>query len=419
MNRSTEKLLADFHAGKISRRQLLQALGLAAVAVPASLIGQQPPAAGGRAGGAGGGGRGGGAAAPRVPVERPFANTGWKTVWLDKLEYQCVDPEKAAGFYVALMNWRVRNHSAIQANGSPVEGASGPPKILLDMGEAMGGIEFRGGYTPPPAAPAAAPAAAAGGRGGGGGGGNPPLLARFTGFAWGIDQWDPARVRAALEQRGLNPVEDNSADGEYQSFRFKDPMGFDVAVTNGSKANRRARLANGHLVNPLPFDPTYWTTLYVDHISYSVSDVRKVAGFYAALLGWNNTDMAVDATQVSPTFGDGGLVGGAIIRENAAAQAARAAAAGGGAGRAGGAGGGGGGGRAGGAAGPAAPSGVINHISFGMKDWNTEVMRYEFIKRGLTPRNDFTGQLQSYHVRDAQGWDLQIGNKIGPSTHGE
>jgi hypothetical protein len=47
------------------------------------------------------------------------------------------------------------------------------------------------------------------------------------------------------------------------------------------------------------------------------------------------------------------------------------------------------------------------------------VMRYEFIKRGLTPRNDFTGQLQSYHVFDAQGWDLQVGNKIGPQTHGE
>jgi catechol 2,3-dioxygenase-like lactoylglutathione lyase family enzyme len=225
------------------------------------------------------------------------------------------------------------------------------------------------------------------------------VQARFTGFAWGIDRWDPAKVKSELQARGLNPVEDNSADGEYQSFRFKDPMGFDVAVTNGNKANRRARNADGHLASPLPFEPTYWTTLYVDHISYAVSDVRKVAGFYAALLGWNNTDMAADATQVSPTFGDGGLVGGAIIR--GAGGGGRATAAGGA------------------AAAPAAPSGTINHISFGMKDWNTEVMRYEFIKRGLTPRNDFTGNLQSYHVRDAQGWDLQVGNKIGPSTWAE
>ena len=38
---------------------------------------------------------------------------------------------------------------------------------------------------------------------------------------------------------------------------------------------------------------------------------------------------------------------------------------------------------------------------------------------GAQERPDFTGQLQSYHVPDAMGWDLQIGNKIGPSTWGE
>src|SRR5688572_22359117 len=109
MDRSTEKLLTDFGAGRISRRQMLQALGLAAVATgpAARLIGQQVPAAGGAAGRAAGAAAA--PAAPRVPVALPFASTGWKTVWLDKLEYQCVDPEKAAGFYVALMNWRVRN----------------------------------------------------------------------------------------------------------------------------------------------------------------------------------------------------------------------------------------------------------------------------------------------------------------------
>jgi hypothetical protein len=53
------------------------------------------------------------------------------------------------------------------------------------------------------------------------------------------------RVRAAFEQRGLNPVEDNSADGSYQSFRIKDQMGFEVAITDGNNANRRARNANG------------------------------------------------------------------------------------------------------------------------------------------------------------------------------
>ena len=405
MDRPTEKLLADFDAGKISRRQLLQALGLAAVALPASVIGQQVPAAG-RAAGGGRAGAAGAPPAPTFPIPRPFAATGWKTVWLDKLEYECVDPEAAAAFYVALMDWEVRSNE----NG----------KILLDIGENSGGIEIRGGMTAPP--PAAITDAGLGVSN------RPPVRARFTGFAWGIDQWDPARVKAALEERGLNPVEDNA--GDYQSFRVKDPMGFEVAITNGNKANRRTR-ANARLNVPLPFEPTGWKTLYLDHISLEVTDFRKSAGFYAALLGWNTRDVAEDATQASVTMGEDGLVGGAIIRGNAAARAA-AAARGGGAGRAGGAAGGAAGGRGAGAAG-AAPSGppvmsaAIGHISWGIADWNTERMRYEFIKRGVVytnnqgqkePRPDFTGALQSYHVPDAMGWDLQIGNKIGPSTWG-
>jgi hypothetical protein len=31
------------------------------------------------------------------------------------------------------------------------------------------------------------------------------------------------------------------------------------------------------------------------------------------------------------------------------------------------------------------------------------------------PRPDMTGTLESFHVPDAMGWDLQIGNKIAPS----
>jgi catechol 2,3-dioxygenase-like lactoylglutathione lyase family enzyme len=405
MDRSNGRLLEDFEAGRISRRRLLQALGLAAATVvPARLIGQQAPA------GRGAGGRAAGAAAaeaPRFPIPQPFQATGWKTVWLDRLEYECVDAEKAAAFYVALMDWRLRSNEDGQ--------------YLLDIGDNSGGILIRGGMTAPP--PAAITDAGLGVS-------RPPVQARFTGFAWGIDQWDPVRVKAELERRGLDPVEDNS--GDYQSFRVKDPMGFDVAITNGNKANRRARNANGRLTMPLPFEPTNWKTLYLDHISFEVTDVRKSAGFYAALLGWNTPDVAEDAAQVSVTMGEGGLVGGAIIRGNAAARAAaRGSGAGGAAGGgAGGRGGGAGGGAAGAPATPAGPpvnSAAIGHISWGIADWNTERIRYELIKRNVVyvnqqgarePRPDFTGNLQSYHVPDAMGWDLQIGNKIGPSTWG-
>jgi catechol 2,3-dioxygenase-like lactoylglutathione lyase family enzyme len=416
MDHRVSELLERFDAGRISRRQLLRALGFAAAAtVPARLIGQQAPAAGGRAGGAAAAGAGAAAQqAPRFPIPMPFASTGWRTTWLDKLEYECVEPEKAAAFYVALMNWRIRSNDFTRPNGMAPSGATNG-KILLDMGRAMGSIEIRGGMTAPP--PAAITDA-------GNGNGAPPKKARFTGYAWGIDRWDPVQVKAALVQRGLNPVEDNSADGTYQSFRVKDPLGFDVAITNGNAANRRSTNASGHLTKPIPFDPMDWETIYVDHISLEVSDFRKSAGFYAALLGWQTPDVAEDADQVSVTMGEGGVVGGAIIRGNAANRAAAA-------GRAGGAGAGGapGGATAGRAAAPApVPSSTaIGHISFGMSPWNTERVRYELIKRGVVyertpgvrePREDFTGQLQSYHVPDAQGWDLQIGNKIGPRTWG-
>jgi hypothetical protein len=50
-------------------------------------------------------------------------------------------------------------------------------------------------------------------------------------------------------------------------------------------------------------------------------------------------------------------------------------------------------------------------------------VREELIKRDVVyvikgqkePRPDMTGTLESFHVPDAMGWDLQIGNKIAPS----
>src|SRR3954447_23408102 len=126
MNRSFTALVDDFEAGSISRRQLLMAIA-AAVAVPAGALAQEP-------------GRGRGTA-PRdtTPLVPPFEATGWKTVWLDHLSYQCVDYKKAAAFYATLMGWKVRSDDGKQA--------------LLDIGENSGGIIIRGGLTAPPPAP--------------------------------------------------------------------------------------------------------------------------------------------------------------------------------------------------------------------------------------------------------------------------
>jgi len=350
-----------------SRRQLLQALAAAAVSTPVASFAQDPAAAG----------RG---QAPRdtTPLVPPFEATGWKTVWLDHLNYQCVDYKKAAAFYSTLMGWKVRSDDGKQA--------------LLDIGENSGSILIRGGLTAPP--PAAITDAGLGVS-------RPPVQAVFDGFAWGIEPWDTDKVKAELVKRGLNPVADHQGS-DYQSFRVKDPDGFDVAITNGTRARRRKGPASAKLPAPAPFEPTGWNTLYLDHISFEVPDFRRSAAFYQALLGW--TMRLGNGTQASVQIGD---IAGAIIRGNAAARAAA---------------------RGDANAAPASkPAGgvtaAIGHISFGIANWNTERVREELKKRDVVyvnregqrePRPDMTGTLESFHVPDAMGWDLQIGNKISP-----
>jgi len=312
------------------------------------------------------------------PLVPPFEPTGWKTVWLDHLDYQCVDYKKAASFYTTLMGWKVRSDDGKQA--------------LLDMGENSGGIIIRGGLTAPP--PAAITDAGLGVS-------RPPVRAVFDGFAWGIEPWDTDKIKAELTKRGLNPVADNH--GDYKSFRIKDPDGFNLAVTNGTKALRRKTPANAKLPAPAPFEPTGWKTLYLDHISFEVPDPRRSAAFYQALLGWS----------VRPGNGQASVQIGDIIRGNAAVRAATAAA-----------------NNPAGATPPPPPrpangvSAAIGHISFGIENWNTERVREELIKRDVVyvnregkrePRPDMTGTLESFHVPDAMGWDIQIGNKIAPN----
>jgi len=347
----------------LSRRLFLQSVAAATVAAP--VLAQQPQQQQQQR--------------DTTPLVPPFAPTGWKTVWLDHLNYQCVDYKKAAAFYATLMGWKVRSDDGKQA--------------LLDIGDNSGGILIRGGLAAPP--PAAITDAGLGVS-------RPPVRAIFDGFAWGIEQWDENAVKKALEERGLHPVADNH--GDYKSFRVKDPDGFDVAITNGNKANRHKTPANGKLPAPAPFEPTGWNTLYLDHISFEVPDYRRSAAFYQALLGWQVRPG--NGSQASVQIGD---IAGAIIRGNAAARAsARGDAA---------------------AAAAVAPkpgtvTAAIGHISFGIENWNTERVREELIKRDVVyvnregkrePRPDMTGTLESFHVPDAMGWDLQIGNKIAPS----
>jgi catechol 2,3-dioxygenase-like lactoylglutathione lyase family enzyme len=366
------QLVDDYCGGRISRRTFL-ALAATAATVPSAFSQER------------GQGRGGRGQAPQAPVEPlvpPFESTGWKTVWLDHLNYICVDYKKAAAFYSALMGWKIRSDDGKQA--------------VLDIGDNSGGIIIRGGLTAPP--PAAITDAGLGVS-------RPPVQAVFDGFAWGIEPWDSDKVKAELTKRGLNPVADNRGS-DYKSWKIKDPDGFDLSITNGTKALRRKTPANAKLSVKAPFEPTGWNTLYLDHISFEVPDQRKSAAFYQALLGWT---VRPGADQSSVQIGE---IGGAIIRGNAYARQVAAAK------------------RDGKEIPPPPPkpangvTAAIGHISFGIENWNTERVKAELIKRDVVyvnqqgvrePRPDMTGTLESFHVPDAMGWDLQIGNKIAPT----
>ena len=91
------RLFNAYDRGTISRRHLLQALGLAAVSAPLTrLVGQ---------GSCAGRDRDTSAACNHTPFKAPFDSTGWRTVLLDHFTMQVTDPEREAAFYAALMGW--------------------------------------------------------------------------------------------------------------------------------------------------------------------------------------------------------------------------------------------------------------------------------------------------------------------------
>jgi catechol 2,3-dioxygenase-like lactoylglutathione lyase family enzyme len=387
MDTSLTRLFSDFDEGRITRRELLQALAVAGLAVPAASFAQV------RAGGAGGagatppaaGGGGGRAARDTTPAPPPFQATGWKTVWLDHFSFQSSDYKKATAFYSTLMGWPIRSDDGKQA--------------VLDLGDAAGGVIMRGGFpAPPPPPPRAAGDTTPAGRGGGRGNARTAI---WDGMCWGIDPWDAKKVEAALTMRGLNPVADNSGK-DFESFHIKDPDGFALQISNGNKANRRKGAANVKLPAPAPFDAAPWKTIWIDHISYQVADYKKSVAFYQALLGWKPGKDG--GTQNQCDIGD---IAGIIIRNGR---------------------GGGGRGAGAGAGAPPAPvvTSQIDHISFGVSPWDPDKVEAELMKRGLgSPDRNRPGHLspdtggggeihtspfQSYHTPDPFGWDLQISN---------
>ncbi|MGH7620277.1 MAG: hypothetical protein ACREPM_23925, partial [Gemmatimonadaceae bacterium] len=134
MTNELERLFGEFDGGRLTRRELLRALGLAVLAVPSLSLAQDTTGRGrGR-------GRGNRPPADTTHAAAPFEATGWKTVWLDHLTYQCVDYTKAVPFYAAVMGWKVRSDDG--------------KKCVMEIGPDVGDAVFINGFVPPPAPPA-------------------------------------------------------------------------------------------------------------------------------------------------------------------------------------------------------------------------------------------------------------------------
>ncbi len=126
-------------------------------------------------------------------------------------------------------------------------------------------------------------------------------------------------------------------------------------------------------IKPL-FAPTGWKTVALDHIAFAMADYQKEAAFYIALMGWKlRSD---DGKQAVLDIGDWGT---AIFRQAPDRQTA-----------------------------------VVESYCFVIDPWNAAAVRTELEKRGLTPVADNDGKgFESFHVKDPDGWDLQIANGNG------
>ena len=195
------RLLGEYEAGVMTRRELIHSLAMIAAAAPA--VAAQAPQQ----------------AKPAPPIPQAFEPTGWKTVWLDHISYSVSDYRKSAAFYRDLMGWRIAND-----NGSN--------QATLDI-NGIGGIIIRNRREPSAQAqPAAAAPSAVGGRGAQST--RSPLTGVINHISWGIANWDTEKVKAELERRGLNPRPDMVGDN-FKSFHVLDPDGWDLQISNQTK----------------------------------------------------------------------------------------------------------------------------------------------------------------------------------------
>jgi catechol 2,3-dioxygenase-like lactoylglutathione lyase family enzyme len=287
-----------------------------------------------------------------------FERTGWRTTALDHITFRVADARQEAAFYAALMGWRLRSDDG--------------KRVVMEIGD-WGTAIFR---------QVSADSFTATGRGG------RPVRAVVEGIGFSIEPWSAKVVEQELRRRGLTPVADNDKSG-FESFHIKDPDGFEVQISNA----KRPRPSPPSLV-PTPagprLDPTGWQTVWLDHLSFNVTNYKASASFYSNLLGWQPS--YDEGSQNELMIGDVGDIivrGGNPLDPEFGQRPARAA-------------------------------GRIDHISFGISPWDTDAVKAALEKRGLDVTIDTSdgseihvAQYKSYHTTTPNGYNLQISS----STH--
>lgn len=279
-----------------------------------------------------------------APIKPVFPATGWKTVALDHITIGAADPDAEAAFYAGLMGWTPRSRET--------------GRTVMDIAP-WGSVVFE----------------------------KAPELKTATvrGFSFTIAPWNARAVEAALRQRGLAPVAENDGHG-FESFHVKDPDGFDLQIGNGlGLVKARTTRASAQLAAPTPFAATGWKTVWLDHLSFRVTNYKESASFYENLMGWRPTyDEGSQHELIIPGIGDIIVRGGnpndpAFDRSGTPRRA------------------------------------NLDHISFGITPWDTDAVKADLTRRGLKAIEDTSTKdeihvaaYKSYHTDTPNGFNLQI-----------
>lgn len=122
------------------------------------------------------------------------------------------------------------------------------------------------------------------------------------------------------------------------------------------------------------FASTGWKTVALDHITFLTPEYQKEAAFYIALMGWRlRSD---DGKEAVLDIGDWGS---AVFRQA-----------------------------------PERGKAVVDSVCWVIAPWNAKAVETELRARGLAPIADNDGNgFESFHVKDPNGFDLQISNGNG------